>query len=140
MDPDPGPAEPDSSWVTHRNDGADQNQEQDLDQDLDPVLVWVPSGRRLISGLLGMNVVLLGAALVAAQAFNPDGLKHQEPLVFLLLLKGAGLVWMLWYLLWARKRPGASPHTDHHAGGTTVLRTYAPVQSHHDDSTYRTFY
>ncbi|XP_042254010.1 proton channel OTOP2-like [Thunnus maccoyii] len=87
----------------------------------DPVLVWAPSGRRLISGLLGMNVVLLGAALVAGEAFNPSGLKHQEPQVFMLLLMGVSLVWMLWYLLWARKQPGISPHEDHHAGGITVM-------------------
>ncbi|KAG7215458.1 hypothetical protein INR49_003234 [Caranx melampygus] len=123
MDPDPGATELDSSRVTHRNepDNQIQDQDQDQDQDLDPVLVWVPSGRRLISGLLGMNVILLGAALVAGQAFNPEGLRHQEPLVFMLLLMGVGLVWMLWYLMWARKQPGISPHKDHHAGGIAVL-------------------
>ncbi len=86
----------------------------------DPELVWVPSGRRLISGLLGMNVVLLGTALLAGQAFKPESLKHQEPQVFMLLLMGVSLVWMLWYLLWARKQPDISPHKDHHAGGITV--------------------
>ncbi|KAM9411244.1 proton channel OTOP3-like isoform 1-T1 [Salvelinus alpinus] len=86
----------------------------------DPVLVWAPSGRRLLSGLLGLNVVLLGAALVAGQAFNPQGLRHQEPQVFMLLLMGLSLAWMLWYLLWARKKPGICPHKDHHAGGITV--------------------
>ncbi|XP_017543152.2 proton channel OTOP3-like [Pygocentrus nattereri] len=91
-----------------------------VDGDEDAVLLWVPSGRRLISGLLGLNVVLLGAALVAGDAFHPAGLQHQEPEVFLLLLMGLSVVWMLWYLLWARRRPGLPPHTDHHAGGPTV--------------------
>uniref|UniRef100_A0A665UFR4 Otopetrin 3 n=1 Tax=Echeneis naucrates TaxID=173247 RepID=A0A665UFR4_ECHNA len=99
-------------------DHQDQDQDQDQDQEL---LLWVPSGRRLISGLLGINIVLLGAALVAGQAFNPEGLKHQEPQVFMLVLMGAGLIWMLWFLLWARKQPGISPHKDHHAGGITVI-------------------
>uniref|UniRef100_A0A4W5QU86 Otopetrin 1 n=1 Tax=Hucho hucho TaxID=62062 RepID=A0A4W5QU86_9TELE len=88
--------------------------------DPEPVLVWAPSGRRLLSGLLGLNVVLLGAALVAGQAFNPQGLRHQEPQIFMLLLMGLSLVWMLWYLLWARRKPGICPHKDHHAGGITV--------------------
>uniref|UniRef100_A0A3B5A205 Otopetrin-3-like n=1 Tax=Stegastes partitus TaxID=144197 RepID=A0A3B5A205_9TELE len=105
---DPGVSEPDSD---------PQNQEPELD----PVLVWAPSGRRLVSGLLGLNLVLLGAALVAGQAFHPEGLKHQEPEVFLLVLMGLSLVWMLWYLLWARKQPGVCPHQDHHAGGVTVI-------------------
>ncbi|XP_033466531.1 proton channel OTOP3-like [Epinephelus lanceolatus] len=114
----------DSSQRTHGNPQSDDpvqtSDHQIQDPEQDPVLVWAPSGRRLISGLLGLNVVLLGAALVAGQAFNPDGLKHQEPQVFMLLLMGVSLVWMLWYLLWARKQPGICPHKDHHAGGITV--------------------
>ncbi|XP_056152721.1 proton channel OTOP3-like [Lampris incognitus] len=90
------------------------------DPELDPLFTWDPSGRRLLSGLLGLNVVLLGSALVASQAFNPMGLKHQEPQVFLLLLMVCSMVWMLWYLLWTRRQPGVSPHKDHHAGGVTV--------------------
>ncbi|XP_053270188.1 proton channel OTOP3 [Pleuronectes platessa] len=117
MNPDPGATEMDSSCVTPGSPTGDEPETQELD----PELVWVPSGRRLISGLLGMNVVLLGAALVAGQAFNPEGLKNQEPQVFLLLLMGASLIWILWYLLWARKQPGICPHKDHHAGGTTVI-------------------
>ncbi|XP_072523690.1 proton channel OTOP3-like [Salminus brasiliensis] len=92
----------------------------DVDGDRGSVLLWVPTGRRLISGLLGLNVVLLGAALVAGDAFHPAGLHHQEPEVFLLLLMALSVAWMLWYLLWARKQPGLPPHTDHHAGGVTV--------------------
>uniref|UniRef100_A0A8C4GPK7 Otopetrin 3 n=1 Tax=Dicentrarchus labrax TaxID=13489 RepID=A0A8C4GPK7_DICLA len=100
--------------------GTKDSDHQIHEQELDPVVVWVPSGRRLISGLLGLNVILLGAALVAGEAFNPKGLRHQEPQVFMLLLMGFSLVWMLWYLLWARKQPGICPHQDHHAGGITV--------------------
>uniref|UniRef100_A0A8B9JDN9 Otopetrin 3 n=1 Tax=Astyanax mexicanus TaxID=7994 RepID=A0A8B9JDN9_ASTMX len=93
------------------------------------VLLWVPTGRRLVSGLLGLNVVLLGAALVAGDAFHPEGLHHQEPEVFLLLLMALSVAWMLWYLLWARKQPGLPPHTDHHAGGTTVTGIKASLFS-----------
>ncbi|KAM9463044.1 proton channel OTOP3-like isoform 2-T2 [Clarias gariepinus] len=85
------------------------------------VVLWVPTGRRLISGLFGINVVLLGAALVAGNTLNADGRPHNKPGVFLLLLMGLSVVWMMWYLLWTRRWPGAAPHTDHHAGGTTVL-------------------
>uniref|UniRef100_A0A665UF43 Otopetrin 3 n=1 Tax=Echeneis naucrates TaxID=173247 RepID=A0A665UF43_ECHNA len=102
------------------------------------LLLWVPSGRRLISGLLGINIVLLGAALVAGQAFNPEGLKHQEPQVFMLVLMGAGLIWMLWFLLWARKQPGISPHKDHHAGGITLLRVQTSFSSRENSKTIDT--
>ncbi|XP_068162228.1 proton channel OTOP3-like [Antennarius striatus] len=125
MNSDPGVIEMDSTWRTTENSCSDEplsgTEHQIQAPELDPMLVWVPSGRRLISGLLGLNVVLLGAALLAGQAFNPDGLRHQEPLVFMLLLMGASLIWMLWYLLWARKQPDICPHKDHHAGGITVV-------------------
>lgn len=125
LDPVPSAAvELDSSCRppgNHPSNEPVRNSDQHIqDPELDPVLVWAPSGKRLISGLLGINVVLLGAALVAGQAFKPSGLKHQEPQVFMLLLMGVSLVWMLWYLLWARKQPGICPHKDHHAGGITV--------------------
>lgn len=114
MNPDPG------TNISELDETRKSSDHQTEDHpELDPVLLWVPSGQRLISGLLGLNVVLLGAALVAGQAFNPVGLKHQEPQAFLLLLMGLSLVWMLWYLLWARKQPGICPNQDHHAGGIT---------------------
>ncbi|XP_035523846.1 proton channel OTOP3-like [Morone saxatilis] len=124
MNADPGATELDSHWGTPGNPSGDHpvksSDHQNQEQEMDPVVVWVPSGRRLISGLLGLNVILLGAALVAGEAFNPKGLRHQEPQVFMLLLMGLSLFWMLWYLLWARKQPDICPHQDHHAGGITV--------------------
>ncbi|KAM4623614.1 proton channel OTOP3-like [Polymixia lowei] len=132
MNPDPSTkaastvSDMDISWGTFGTLSRDEPSNQgnsdhpSQDPDLDPVVVWVPSGRRMLSGLLGLNVVLLGAALVAGQAFNPVGLKHQEPQVFMLLLMACSVAWMLWYLLWARRQPGISPHKDHHAGGITV--------------------
>lgn len=99
------------------DDGADGDEEL--------MVLWVPTGRRLISGLFGINVVLLGAALVAGDILNPVGLHHHEPEVFLLLLMGFSVVWMVWFLLWSRRQPGAPPHTDHHAGGATVTSKLA---------------
>ncbi|XP_028989668.1 proton channel OTOP3-like [Betta splendens] len=113
MNPDVGK---DLDCVSPTSDGLDSET-----QELDPVVVWVPSKRHLVSGLLGLNLFLLGMALVAGQALNPEGLKHEEPEVFIVLLIGLGLLWMLWYLLWARNRLGISPHKDHHAGGVTVM-------------------
>ncbi|XP_026856915.2 proton channel OTOP3-like [Electrophorus electricus] len=90
------------------------------DQEVGHAPQWVPIGRRLISGLLGLNVVLLGAALVAEEAFTPLWLQQQEPEVFVMVLMGLSLVWMVWYLLWGQKQPGPPPHTDHHAGSATI--------------------
>ncbi|XP_030630715.1 proton channel OTOP3-like [Chanos chanos] len=107
--------------IIHKTARAQNNvEEAHEEQGEDSVLLWVPSARRLVSGLVGLNVMLFGAALVAGEAFNPWGFRHQEPQVFLLVLMSLSLLWMLWYLLWARRQPGLSPHTDHHAGGITV--------------------
>ena len=96
---------------------------QELDL-VDPV--WAPSSRRLLSGFVGLNVVLLGAAFVAGRAFNPTGISHQESEVYVLVLMCFSLAWMMWYLLWARRKPGISPHKDHHAGGLTVTGEPGP--------------
>ncbi|XP_029106391.1 proton channel OTOP3-like isoform X2 [Scleropages formosus] len=118
-------------------DGSDQDALSEADEEVDDCVQgfsdatddaaaeaspeeWIPEGRRLLSGLLGLNVVMLGAALVAAGAFNRQGLLHQEPQIFILVLMGLGVLWMLWYLLWARRQPGRPPDKDHHAGGMTV--------------------
>ncbi|KAL7840931.1 hypothetical protein AOLI_G00262540 [Acnodon oligacanthus] len=93
----------------------------DSNEETDQTPQWVPSGRRLMSGLIGLNVVLLGAAFVVGDAFNPIGLQHQESELFLLVLMGISLLWMLWYLLSGRRLPGSPPHTDHHAGSATVM-------------------
>ncbi|XP_030196822.1 proton channel OTOP3 [Gadus morhua] len=112
-----GVAEEEPSNQELNSDHRTQENVQELDQ-VDPV--WAPSSRRLLSGFVGLNVVLLGAALVAGRAFNPTGISHQESEVYVLVLMGCSLAWMMWYLLWARKKPGISPHKDHHAGGLTV--------------------
>ncbi|XP_008313133.2 proton channel OTOP3-like [Cynoglossus semilaevis] len=123
MNPDPRATElVDISVVAPQDPTSHQPTDHVNDQELGTeVVVWVPFGRRLISSLLGMNLVLLGAALVSAQIFNAEGLKHQEPQVFMLLLMVVGLIWMLWFLLWTRKQNKTSLHWDHHAGGTTVI-------------------
>lgn len=121
METDPGAVELNSSRGSpQREEPPSSDHQLHPPEDLDPVLVWVPIGRRLISGLVGLNVVLLGAALLAGQAFNPEGLRYQEPQVFILLLLGGSVLWMLWFLLWTRRQAGTAPHQDHHAGGIAV--------------------
>lgn len=127
METDPGAVELNSSRGSpQREEPPSSDHQLHPPEDLDPVLVWVPIGRRLISGLVGLNVVLLGAALLAGQAFNPEGLRYQEPQVFILLLLGGSVLWMLWFLLWTRRQAGTAPHQDHHAGGIAVTRKQLP--------------
>ncbi|XP_072312280.1 proton channel OTOP3-like [Eucyclogobius newberryi] len=82
----------------------------------------MPSGRGLVSGLFGLNMVLLGGALLAGRAMTDrqDVLKW-EPKLMLLFLMALSVAWMLWFILWDSRRPGSRPHRDHHAGGVTVM-------------------
>lgn len=127
METDPGAVELNSSRGSpQREEPPSRGHQLHPPEDLDPVLVWVPIGRRLISGLLGLNVVLLGAALLAGQAFNPEGLKYQEPQVFIQVLLCGSVLWMLWFLLWSRRQADMAPHQDHHAGGIAVTGKQLP--------------
>uniref|UniRef100_A0A8C4XGY9 Otopetrin 3 n=1 Tax=Erpetoichthys calabaricus TaxID=27687 RepID=A0A8C4XGY9_ERPCA len=56
--------------------------------------IWSPSRGRMFSGLLALNVIILGAALVVSAALKPQGLRHHEDLVFLLFLMALSMVWM----------------------------------------------
>lgn len=81
---------------------------------------WMPSGHGLVSGLLGLNVVLLGGALLVGRALTDRDVLHWEPQMLLLFLMVLSVVWMFWFLLWGAKRPESTPHRDQHAGGVTV--------------------
>lgn len=96
--------------------------EEESNQDAaSEIAEWMPSGHGLVSGLFGLNVVLLGGALLAGRALTDRDVLHWEPQLMLLSLMALSLVWILWFLLCDSKRPGSRPHQDHHAGGITVL-------------------
>ncbi|CAL8303083.1 unnamed protein product [Lota lota] len=119
------PGDSENMWGVTEEEPGDQDVNSDhrtqaAVQEPDHAPVWAPNSRRLLSGFVGLNVVLLGTALVAGRALNPAGISHQESEVYVLLLMGGSVAWMMWYLLWARRQPGISPHKDHHAGGLTV--------------------
>ncbi|XP_017944835.2 proton channel OTOP2 [Xenopus tropicalis] len=64
--------------------------------------VWKKGGR-LLSGLLGINIVLLGCALVSSGAFTDVSVAEREVLSFLSVLMGLSSIWMVSYLLWTSK-------------------------------------
>lgn len=118
MNQDPGATELDTFSETPRSPSRDEPENRSRRDEVDSI--WSTGRKPLVSGMLGLNLFLLGAALVTGKAFNPNGLKNAEPQVFIVMLMGVSLIWMLWYLLWARNQPDISPHKDHHAGGITV--------------------
>uniref|UniRef100_A0A8C4TED3 Otopetrin 3 n=1 Tax=Erpetoichthys calabaricus TaxID=27687 RepID=A0A8C4TED3_ERPCA len=92
--------------------------------------IWSPSRGRMFSGLLALNVIILGAALVVSAALKPQGLRHHEDLVFLLFLMALSMVWMTGHMIRERCSQGAGPHTDHHAGSIFFTQLNSPFVSH----------
>lgn len=104
--------ESDTDMDSPAEDAGKSSDQKNKDLDSDSVERPVSIKRRLCSGLLGLIVLLLGVALVVGHA---GGLINQEPHLFMLVLIGLCMLWMLWYLLWVRTQPSFSPPRDHYA-------------------------
>uniref|UniRef100_A0A3B3ZTC1 Otopetrin 3 n=1 Tax=Periophthalmus magnuspinnatus TaxID=409849 RepID=A0A3B3ZTC1_9GOBI len=98
----------------------DQTPDQDPPND-QQISEWMPSGHGLVSSLFGLNVVLLGGALLAGRALTDRDVLYWEPQLLLLFLMALSVAWILWFILWDSRRPGSRPHQDHHAGGIPVM-------------------
>ncbi|KAM4663489.1 proton channel OTOP3-like [Discoglossus pictus] len=71
---------------------------------------------RLFSGLLAMNVVFLGAALVSSVILSGGFITSRDSNIFLSILMLLSSVWALYHLLATRRRTLALLLQDHHAG------------------------
>ncbi|XP_072259325.1 proton channel OTOP3-like [Pyxicephalus adspersus] len=69
---------------------------------------------RLLSGLMAMNVVFLGAAFISSVILS--SLPAQTSHIFLSVLMFCSSGWILFYLLRTRKKPFSDKLQDHHAG------------------------
>ncbi|KAG8446340.1 hypothetical protein GDO86_013973 [Hymenochirus boettgeri] len=88
--------------------------------ELDAVLVEAPEkwkkGGRLLSGLLGINIVLLGCALISSGAFSDISVVELEVLSFLSFLMALTSCWMLLYIIWTSRHKNNMKLKDLHAG------------------------
>ncbi|XP_073540119.1 proton channel OTOP3-like isoform X2 [Phyllobates terribilis] len=69
---------------------------------------------RLFSGLMAMNVVFLGAALISSMIIS--SMPAQNSYIFLTVLMFCSSAWAMYYLLWTRRKKYAAVLQDHHAG------------------------
>ncbi|XP_063816738.1 proton channel OTOP3 [Pseudophryne corroboree] len=69
---------------------------------------------RLFSGLMALNVVFLGAALVSSVILT--SMPAQNSQIYLSILMFFSSAWALYYLLRTRKKSGVAVLQDHHAG------------------------
>ncbi|KAG8564914.1 hypothetical protein GDO81_012629 [Engystomops pustulosus] len=82
---------------------------------VEPPTLWKKGGR-LLSGLLGLNVLLLAIVLVSSSAFSDVALVEREVLSLLCVLMGLSGIWMMVYLLWTSRKDHHTVLKDSHAG------------------------
>ncbi|XP_077183991.1 proton channel OTOP3 isoform X2 [Paroedura picta] len=75
---------------------------------------------QLFSGLLAMNVVFLGSAFICSMIFNKVAITLGDVWIFLSILKILDLGWIVYYLLFTRRKPHAVLYRDAHAGPVWV--------------------
>ncbi|XP_054988264.1 proton channel OTOP3 [Sorex araneus] len=74
---------------------------------------------QLFSGLLGLNLVLLGAAVIFSMIFNTAVTLHDVG-ILLAICKVLSLLWFLYYIVGTMQRPWTVSHQDTHAGSIWV--------------------
>ncbi|KAM9296692.1 proton channel OTOP3-like [Gastrophryne carolinensis] len=78
---------------------------------------------RLLSGLMAMNVIFLGAALLSSVVLS--SLPNQSSNIYLSILMLCSSIWILFYLLNTRRKPVALALNDHHAGALWLRASLA---------------
>lgn len=82
---------------------------------------------QLFSGLLALNVVFLGSAFICSMIFNKVAITLGDVWILLTILKILAIGWIVYYLLFTRKKPHAILYQDAHAGPMWVKGKYCYV-------------
>ncbi|XP_072259989.1 proton channel OTOP2-like [Pyxicephalus adspersus] len=80
-----------------------------------PSVLWKKGGR-LLSGLIGLNVLLITSVLVSSAAFSDIAVVEREVLSLLCVLMGLTSCWMITYLTWTSRKKNYRNLKDSHAG------------------------
>lgn len=70
----------------------------------------------LVSGIICLNVLLLGCALVSGSAYNNVDISSSDVQVFLIILILLTSTWMVYYIIYTVKKEDAVVYKDSHAG------------------------
>uniref|UniRef100_A0AAY5L4J4 Otopetrin 2 n=1 Tax=Esox lucius TaxID=8010 RepID=A0AAY5L4J4_ESOLU len=70
----------------------------------------------LLSGIIAVNVLILGCALVSGSAFNNVKISTIDLEIFLIIMVILTTVWMLYYVIYTSREDCAVLHKDGHAG------------------------
>ncbi|XP_071389895.1 proton channel OTOP2-like [Centroberyx affinis] len=73
-------------------------------------------GGWLLSGIICVNILILGCALVSGSAFNSVAITAVHRQIFLIILLLLTIIWMLFYTIFTFRKDEAGLYKDSHAG------------------------
>lgn len=73
-------------------------------------------GGWLLSGIICINILILGCALVSGSAFNIVAITAEHRQIFLIILLLLTMLWMLFYTVFTSRKDQAVLFKDSHAG------------------------
>lgn len=73
-------------------------------------------GGSLLSGIICVNILILGCALVSGSAFNSVAITAVDRQIFLIILLLLTILWMLFYTIFTAQKEQAVLYKDSHAG------------------------
>lgn len=81
-------------------------------------------GGWLLSGIICINILILGCALVSGSAFNSVAITAVHRQIFLIILLLLTMLWMLFYTVFTSKKDQAISFKDSHAGPVWLQGMY----------------
>uniref|UniRef100_UPI0037E7BAA3 proton channel OTOP2-like n=1 Tax=Semicossyphus pulcher TaxID=241346 RepID=UPI0037E7BAA3 len=70
----------------------------------------------LLSGIISVNILILGCALVSGTAYNNVDISMPDLQVFLIILVLLTSIWMIYYVIYTARKENAVVYKDGHAG------------------------
>ncbi|KAM3864326.1 proton channel OTOP2 [Diretmus argenteus] len=70
----------------------------------------------MLSGIISLNILILGCALVSGTAYNTVGISSADLQIFLIILLLLTTIWMLYYVIYMSREDHAVTYKDGHAG------------------------
>ncbi|KAM9843744.1 proton channel OTOP2-like [Aulostomus maculatus] len=70
----------------------------------------------MLSGIICVNVLILGCALVSGSAYNNVNISSADLQVFLIILVLLTSIWMVYYIIYTSRKENAVVYKDAHAG------------------------
>lgn len=70
----------------------------------------------MLSGIICLNILILGCALVSGSAYNNANISTPDLQIFLIILVLLTSIWMIYYAVYTARKDNAVVYKDGHAG------------------------